>query len=179
MRTQPSLWVVETLGERRVKMSEDFILNGQAHGNVAGTLMNAGMDARALRPWIGNDGRHYVTVNRGGKSTATPLVNATATLRKDDWKLLDAAVVKAAMPRLKAVADVRAAGLTFNIPNGMAKTVLETETQSDISDATVSMDGLRESTADRPVFELSNLPLPIIHKDFDFSARQVMASRNG
>jgi uncharacterized linocin/CFP29 family protein len=61
----------------------------------------------------------------------------------------------------------------------MGKTVLETETQSDISDAEISMDGLRKSQGDRPEFELTNLPLPIIHKDFHFSARQVMASRNG
>jgi len=157
----------------------DFILNGQGHGNVASALMGAGMDAGSLRPWIGNDGRHYVTVHKEGKPHAVPLTNATALLRKDDWKLLDTAVVKAAKPRLKAVADLRGAGLTFTIPNGMAKTVLESETQSDINDADVSMDGLRQGPTDRPKFELSNLPLPIIHKDFDFSARQVMVSRNG
>lgn len=157
----------------------DFILNGQANGSVASKLLQANGDVNVFRPWIGNDGKSYITINQNGKPTAVPTQNATATLRQDDWKLLDAAVVKAAKPRLKAVADLRGAGLTFNIPNGMSKTVLETETQSDISDAIVSMDGLRESTADRPVFELSNLPLPIIHKDFDFSARQVMVSRNG
>jgi len=157
----------------------DFIMNGQGHGSVAATLMEAGMDANVLRPYIGDDNRHYITVNGDNGPEAVPLTNATASLRKDDWKLLDSAIVKAAKPRLKAVADLRGMGLTFNIPNGMAKTVLETETQSDISEADISMDGLRESTADRPVFELTNLPLPIIHKDFNFSARQVMVSRNG
>ncbi len=157
----------------------DFILNGQANGNIATTLMNANMDANALRPWIGSDGRSYVTVIQNGVPTSVPTLNATATLRKDDWKLLDTAVVKAAQSRLRAVADLRSAGLVYNIPNGMGKMVLETETQSDINDATVSMDGLREGKADRPLFELGTLPLPIIHKDFFFSARQVMASRNG
>ena len=157
----------------------DLIMNGQAQGSVAATLMEAGMDANVLRPYIANDGRHYITVNENGKAVPKLLSNATATLRYEDWKLLDSAIVKAAKPRLKAVADLRGAGLTFNIPNGMAKTVLQTETQSDISAAEISMDGLRESTADRPVFELSNLPLPIIHKDFQFSTRQVMVSRNG
>lgn len=157
----------------------DYILNGQANGSVAGVLMANNMDVAALRPWIGNDGRHYISKMVNGEVKAVPLMNATATLRKDDWLMLDRAVVKAAQPRLKAVADLRSAGLTFNIPNGMAKTVLETETQSDINDATVSMDGLRQGASDRPVFDLVNLPLPIIHKDFDFSARQVMVSRNG
>jgi len=157
----------------------DFIMNGQAQGSVASTLMAHGGDPNAFRPYVGDDGRSYITVNEAGELVARPLSNATATLRKDDWKILDAAVVKAAKPRLRAVADIRGMGLTFNIPNGMAKTVLETETQSDINEAIVSMDGLRKGAADRPEFELSNLPLPIIHKDFDFSVRQVMVSRNG
>jgi len=157
----------------------DFILNGQAQGGVASILMQNNFDVNGLRPFIGRDGRTYVTVNQSGVPVAVPLTNATATLRKDEWKLLDEAVVAAAKPRLKAVADLRSRGLQYSIPNGMAKTVLETEKQSDISAATISMDGLRESQADRPVYELTNLPLPIIHKDFFFSARQVAASRNG
>ena len=158
----------------------DYLLNGQAHGSVAEVLMATNFDVGALRPYIGADGRAYRTITVNGKPTAVPLTgNATATLRKDDWKLLDDAIVKAAKPRLRAVADLRAAGLQFVIPNGFGKTVLETETQSDISAAIVSMDGLRQSERDRPVFELTNLPLPIIHKDFDFSARQVQTSRNG
>lgn len=157
----------------------DFILNGQASGDVASKLMMHNFDPNCLRPYIGNDGQSYTTVNNNGVLQAVPLINAHATLRKDDWKILDEAVVKAAKPRLKAVADLRSKGLTFNIPNGMSKTVLETETESDISGAMISMDGLRESKADRPEFSLTNLPLPIIHKDFHFSARQVMASRNG
>ena len=61
----------------------------------------------------------------------------------------------------------------------MGKTVLETETQSDINPASVSMDTLREAENDRPLYELSGLPLPIIHKEFHFSARQLATSRNG
>ena len=158
----------------------DFILNGQGHGDVATKLLANNFDPHCLRPYVAEDGQSYVTVmNQAGVHEAVPIGNAQATLRKDDWKILDDAVVKAAKPRLKAVADLRGSGLEYTIPNGMGKTVLETETQSDISDAIISMDGLRESKGDRPEFELSNLPLPIIHKDFDYSARQVMASRNG
>lgn len=158
----------------------DFILNGQAQGSVASVLMQNNFDVRALRPYIGEDGRSYITtLNKSTGKLEPVLCNTQATLRFLDWKLLDSAIVKAAKPRLRFVGDLRAAGLTFNIPNGMSKTVLETETQSDISGASVSMDGLREGNRDRPTFELKNLPLPIIHKDFSYSARQVMASRNG
>ena len=157
----------------------DFFMNGQSHGNVASTLMANNFDPHSLRPYVGNDGNSYVTINNGGGTPKSLVQNAPATLRKDDWIQLDEAVVQAAKQRLSAVADLRAAGLSYNIPNGMSKTVLQYENQSDISGATVSMDGLRESDADRPEYNLVNLPLPIIHKDFSFSARQIMASRNG
>ena len=157
----------------------DYVLNGKAHGSVANILMKNNFDANCLRPYIGKDGREYITQNRNGKLVAVPIANATATLRKDEWIELDGVVVKAAKERLKAVADLRGAGLTYSIPNGMGKTILETETQSDINDADVSMDGLRQGANDRPLYELTSLPLPIIHKDFSFSARQIATSRNG
>lgn len=156
----------------------DFILNGQAQGSVATTLLNNGFDVGALRPWIGADGRHYIARNQGGKLIAQPTMTANATLRKEEWKILDEAIVMAAKERLRVVADLRAAGLTFNIPNGMGKTVLETEAMSDITTATISMDPARQSEGDRPEIDLTNLPLPVIHKDFYFNARQIAASRN-
>ena len=158
----------------------DFLLNGAAHGSVAGVLMQNGFDPLSLRPYIGKDGRQYITQNVGGVLKAVPLVgNATATLRSDEWKAIDDVVTKVAKERLKAVDDLRGAGLTYSIPNGLGKTILETETQSDINDASVSMDGMRENANDRPIYELTSLPLPIIHKDFSFSARQIATSRNG
>ncbi len=163
----------------------NFIMNGQGHGDVASVLMANNFDPNSLRPYVGNDGRSYITTNTGqtdggGNPVYNQLVtNAPATLRKDDWIQLDTAILKAAKPRLNAVGDLRSAGLQLTIPNGMGKTVLEHETQSDITPATVSMDGIRKSDGDRPQFNLQSLPLPIIHKDFSFSARQVMTSRNG
>ena len=157
----------------------DYIHNGQAQGGVASMLMQANFNVNALRPYVGSDGRSYITTNKEGKPTATPLTNSTATLRKDEWKYLDDAVVAAAQPRLRAVSDLRSRGLQIVIPNGLGKTVLETQSQSNISAAEITMDGLEQSAKDRPVYDLTNLPLPIIHKDFAFSARQLAASRNG
>jgi len=163
----------------------DFILNGQGRGSVADVLLAHNFDPHALRPFVGDDGRAHITVNTGRLDDAgkpeykTIVTNAPATLRKDDWIQLDTAVIKAAKPRLRVVADLRAAGLEYVIPNGMGKTVLEHEAVSDIAPATISMDGIRQGDSDRPLFDLRSLPLPIVHKDFQYSARQVMASRNG
>jgi len=163
----------------------NFVLNGQGHGDVANVLMANNFDPGALRPVMGSDGRSRITLNTGktdkdGKPLFNTLVtNAPASLRKNDWIQLDTAIIKAAQPRLRVVADLRAAGLQYMIPNGMGKMSLEHESTSDISDASISMDGIRQADADRPQFDLTSLPLPIIHKDFQFSARQIMASRNG
>ena len=157
----------------------EFIQNGQATGGLANVMLANNFDVGALRPWIGNDGQSYITANVAGVPTKQLVQNANTTLRKDEWKFLDAAVVKAAQSRLVVVGAMRAAGLSYNVPNAMGKTVLETERQGDISAAISSMDGLNEGQADRPEYDLVNLPLPITHKDFHFSARQIQASRNG
>lgn len=156
----------------------DFILNGQGQGSVASRLLQNGFDVRALRPWVGQDGRHYIAQNQAGSAIAVPTLNANATLRKDEWIQLDTAVVRAAKERLRLVADLRGAGLEYSIANGMGKTTLETETMGDITPATISMDPTRKGEADRPEFDLTSLPLPVIHKDFFFNARQVAASRS-
>lgn len=157
----------------------DIIHNGQASGGVASALLQSGFDVASLRPFISPvDGRSYIMTNRAGKSVPQLIGNSTATLRKDEWIELDTAVVMAAKERLQVVADLRTSGLTYNLANGMSKTVLETQAMSDISPATVSMDPARQSDSDRPEFDLTSLPLPVIHKDFHFNARQLAAGRN-
>lgn len=160
------------------KAKVDFIFNGSSSSqDIAGRLLACNFDVGVLRPYIGSDGCSYVDQFRKGKLEAVR-TNANATLTKDAWKALDTAIMKAARARLRVVADLRAAGLTFSIPNGMGKTVLEYQRMTDINDAVISMDGLRLAGDDRPEFDLQFLPLPIIHKDFQFSARQIQASRD-
>lgn len=159
-------------------MPIDLIQNIAGFGDAADRLIANNFDIGVLRPWVGKDGRHYMTRNIDGKQRAI-VTNTPATLSKEAWVLLDQAVVRAVRSRLKAFADIRASGLVFNLPNGMAHTVLQYQTVSDITPATISMDPVRRSTGDRPVLDLLNLPLPVVHKDFDFSAREIAVSRNG
>lgn len=156
----------------------DFILNGQASGSVGARLLEANGDVGALRPWRGKDGRSYVTLNEGGKPRNI-VTNAAATLTREAWKQIDEVVVKAARSRLRAVAELRSRGLQYVIPNGMGKTALESSKQSDIGNATSSMDGLAKSERDRPHFDLALIPLPITHYDFHFALRELLASKNG
>jgi hypothetical protein len=148
------------------------------NGDAADRLIANDFDIGVLRPWLGRDGRSYVTRTINGRPKIL-VSNAPATLTKDAWILFDTAVVRAVYARLRAFADIRAAGNTFNLPNGMAHTVLQWQTVGDITPATISMDPARRSEGDQPSMDIGNLPLPIIHKDFDFSARQIAVSRSG
>lgn len=150
----------------------DFFMNGQAFGDVATLLANSAFDPNALRPWIGADGQSYITHN----GTAVPISNAS-TLRKDEWKQMDEAVIQISRDRLTGVADLEARGLVYNIGNGLGTTVLEHENISDMNDAEVDMDAETEGRNDRVQYDIEYLPLPITHKDFRINIRQLEASR--
>ena len=130
----------------------DFIYEGKAFGAVAKRLLASGFNVNALRT---ND-----------------------VLLYDEWKEIDTAVIKAAQERLVGIADLQSRELTYNV-NGLGKTVLASQTMSDIEDADISMDGVTRGQRDRPEFDIGYLPLPIIHKDFSFSIREINESRNG
>jgi hypothetical protein len=157
--------------------------SGQASGDVATRLLAANMDVGVLRPFSYGE-RNYISVRNGytkkGKPKYRTIVqNAPATLRYDDWKIIDDAIQEAAKPQLQAVADLIGAGLTFNIPNVLGKTVIQYDSMGDITEATISMDPIRTGESDRPEFQSQLLPLPVCHKDFQFTLREIMISRNG
>jgi uncharacterized linocin/CFP29 family protein len=164
------------MGDVQVDILTPNGMGGFTGGGSAGArLLANNMDTGALRPFIGTDGRTYITVNVQGKSEVRPVANAT--LRKDEWKQFDEAVVKAAQQRLRGVADLYSRNLVYRISNGLGTTVLETETMSDTEDAQVSMDAATRGRRDRPEFNVGYLPLPIIHKDFQLDIRTLNASR--
>jgi uncharacterized linocin/CFP29 family protein len=100
-------------------------------------------------------------------------------LRKDEWLALDKTVIEVARMRLVAVGDLMSRGLRYPLPNALGKTVLEWELIGDMTDAEVSMSGVTEGQSDRVEFDLTGIPLPIIHKDFNINIRALHASRNG
>lgn len=165
-------------------MDMDFILNGAAHGTISQKLLAANGDFNILRPWVGSDGRAYVNVVEGYDDNGQPKVkamvtNSGATLRKNEWQRIDEQIVKAARPRMKIINSMRAAGLTVSLPNAWGTSVFQYERQSDISAARVSMDALSPGDNDRPVYDIVNLPLPIISKEVSMNSRAIAISRNG
>lgn len=98
-------------------------------------------------------------------------------LTRDEWKVFDDEIVEEAQLRLRIVRDLIARNLVKRIPNGLAKTVFNYQTMSDMEDAIYSLDGVTRSMNDRPEFGDANVPLPITHKDFYINLRTLLASR--
>lgn len=156
----------------------DLIYKGNGYGDVADRLLEADGDVNVLRPWKDARGRScQAFFNNRTKKLETMFVNAPSTLSRDQWVQMDEVVVRAALPALKVWGDIRGSGLTYNVPNGMGVTVIQHQTITEAGEATLSMDGLRETNRDRPLTDLANLPLPIVHSDFSFSLREILASR--
>lgn len=158
--------------------------NGQASGAVANELISNGrLNVGALRPFVGANGKAYMTVYKGGDPTLaanydTREINTNATLRRDEWKQLDEALVEVGRQRLGGVDDLISRGLTYNLGNAMGTTVLEWHDVSDAMEAVVTMDGVTRAKNDRVIFKHNYLPIPIIHSDYEINARELAASRS-
>jgi hypothetical protein len=162
----------------------DLLGNGGCTGPVANMLMaNGKLNVGAMRPWIGNDGNTYIAAYKGGdpnKATSygPKRINANGTLRRDEWKQLDEALLQVSRQRLGGVQDLIDSGLTYNLGNAMGTTVLEYHDVSDAMQAEMTMDGISRGKNDRPDFNYHYLPIPIIHVDYEINARELAASRN-
>ncbi len=167
-----------------MKTNMDFIGKGTSSGEVAGRLTaNGQLDIGAMRPYIGKDGKVYATVYTGGnpqdaKSYKQIQINAAGTLRRDEWKALDQAVIKVAEQRLSGIEDLRSKGLIYNLGNAMGTTVLEHHTISDAMEASLTMDGITRSKGDRVTYNTHYTPIPIIHVDYEINMRVLSASRS-
>jgi len=157
--------------------------NGMVQGAVASKFQaNGNLNIGAMRPFIHTDGRPYISVYMGGdvkdpKSYHTQMV-ANGTLRRDEWKTLDDALLSVARYRLGGIQDLESLGLVYNLANGMGTTVLEWHTVSGSIKAVMTMDGVNRGLNDRPNYKYHYLPIPIVHADYEISARDLALSRN-
>lgn len=161
------------------------------NGDALERFLQYNCDPGALRPFKGRDGRTYIQVGKrtpdgfpvfntnGEQEQQVIAVNAPTTMTKDAWIAMDNEIITTVQDELRLVADIRGAGLTYNLPNGLAHTVLQYQKVGDITRATLSMDPVRRSEGDAPDIDSGFLPLPVAHKDFDFTFRQIASSRLG
>lgn len=103
-----------------------------------------------------------------------PLVT-NATLRKDEWEMVDSRVNDVMRERLTIVDDLRARNLVTTVSLGTILRV--TERLDDMDAADVSYDGDTSPTDDKPNYSRQVIPVPVISKGFKISWRQLEASR--
>jgi hypothetical protein len=162
-------------------------MNGQTQGSFVNQILNNGrMDVGLKRPFIEN-GKIWCAIYKGGDPESEDSyqvvpspnpININATLRRDEWKQLDDAVVDVARYRLGGIDDLIANGLTYNLGNALGTTVLEWHDVSDALTAELTMDGITRGKNDQVNWQTNYLPIPIIHVDYEIQARLLAASRN-
>lgn len=172
-------------------MAVDLVNNGQGQGELANFILNnnSRLDPGTMRPFLHFNEKTgawgvYVTNFKGGdaknpKNYSTQQIQTNVnTLRRDEWKTLDEAVLQISETRLNGIQDLISAGLTYKLGNAMGTTVLEWHDQGDAMEADVTMDGISRSRNDRVTFQHNYLPIPIIHVDYEINSRTLAASRN-
>ena len=112
-----------------------------------------------------------------GRALSASCLRTLDTLRHEEWKFFDDALIQEAAIRLVGVGDLIASGFVRNVTNALGKTVFGYEKVTDMDPALTSLDGLARTNNDRLEFSLNQLPLPITHKDFFINLRVLAASR--
>lgn len=104
------------------------------------------------------------------------LVTNASTLRHEEHKRYDQKLVQIARQRLNGIDDLRRRGLVTNL-GGLGVILSMYERVGDMTQATVSMDGLTPAQKDRLTFDEVGVPIPVFHEDWSLNLRQIEASR--
>lgn len=96
-------------------------------------------------------------------------------LEKDEWETVSDTMVQIAQERLVGIEDLRSAGLTRSI--SLATQVDIWQKISEFTEADVTMDGEVDSREDDVTYTPTGVPVPITHKNFRVSERNLQSSR--
>lgn len=160
--------------------------DGKLSGELAHFMASRGrLDVNRMRPILHEKtGQSYFSVYRGGDPTlkknwiSQPSLRAYATLRRDEWKALDDAVMRERLLRLGGFDDVVGRGLTYRLGNAMGTTVLEWHDMVGELTADITMDAITRTQNNRPDWNFNYIPIPIVHVDYEINTRELETSRN-
>jgi uncharacterized linocin/CFP29 family protein len=108
-------------------------------------------------------------------ANADSFMAANASLRKDEWEMVDMRVNDVMRERLTIVDDLRAKGLI--VPTSIGTILRVTERLSDMAAAEVNYDGDSDPDEDKAAYLRNVVPVPVISKGFRINWRQLEASR--
>lgn len=146
--------------------------------DVLSGIFTGKLDPGLLRPFIGRDGKTYMTMKADGGLRTVP-VNANGTLRRDEWKQIDKEILRVSRYRLTGMQDLIDNNLTVPLNSPLATIEYEHHKLSEAMEAAVTMDPAVRSRKDRPNYESAFVPIPLVHSDFSINLRALEASRRG
>lgn len=114
-------------------------------------------------------GNSQASVIKNGGDFDHPAFRSNASLRDDQWKEIDDAVLEISREVQNGIADIRDAGLVRETSLGTLFSQYETVTGT--GDAEVTMSGEASDERNRVETTLNTVPVPFITKGFSFSAR--------
>lgn len=103
-------------------------------------------------------------------------LEVNSMLREKEWAGIDAAVLQAALPPMRGIADLRTAGLVVPL-GGIGTLVSQWYRSSEITAANVNMTGQGRGERDLPDLDQVGVPIPVVFKEFSIDARTLEASR--
>lgn len=165
------------------EVNMDFMGGGKSQGEIANLLQaNGSLEPARMRPYVAANGKAYISVFKGGNAKDPKNYKAIqvneGTLRPDEWKQLDTALIEVARERLTGFDYLVSKGLTKTLGNAMGTTVLEWHTMSDSQEAIMTMDAVSRGQGDRVQYKQEFLPIPIISVDYEINNRVLSVSRN-
>lgn len=169
----------------------DLMGGGNGSGVVADRIQQSGaLSIHHMRPYLNKQGVPTITTFKGGDAknpanyASVPAaqaglnVNAVTSLRPDEWKQLDQAILDVQKEQLSGYDYIIGKGLTRPLNNPMGTTVLEWHSISDSQSVTQSMDGVTRGEGDAVQYKDNFVPIPILHVDYEINFRKLQLSRN-
>ena len=92
---------------------------------------------------------------------------------------MDSTVIQVARNELSITQRLIGKGLVYSLPNALGTMQLEWERMGDMGPADMQMTALVRGDTDRVSYDMQQLPIPIIFKEFNLNVRHLAASRNG
>lgn len=165
-------------------MGVEFIQDGVASGNLAARLLECDMDPNAMRPYRWRDGKTYIDKWVGNDDKGNPQykpvrVNNDSVVPWEVWREIDRTVVETALPELRVIADLQAAGLGRTV-DAMSVGVLTHYKRSRSASSRVVWNPAVRARRDRPKYAPAHTPIPFIESEWGFELRDLrMAARGG
>lgn len=124
-----------------------------------------------IQNWLDGGGKTSIEAMR-------PIVgmHQNALLRRYEWEEIDRAVVDIARLPNVAMADFQRLGLIRPL-GGLGVIVSTYEQLGDMSDAELSMEGIKRGEMGQVDYTPQSVPVPIIHKDFQVYQRYLAVTR--